>query len=343
MNIKYALVVAATFISVDAYADDPMLKLQEMVNDLGGDMAQVSRNNGKIIKCSQGGTKKITIQFGETSSLYSASYDSCRENGVVRDAIYEIETIGDEVVREEEKPSKNRELFDAVIANDIAKVISKLKNKADVNIHYKLPVVAGGEVEGWTPLMSAAFNANLDMVKLLVKKGAWINYLNSEVKNALWLATYAGNVGVVEYLLKNRAYVNNSDNSSTTPIMLAAINDDVEIAKLLIGYGANIDMRHDDGDTALMFAVANGNSEIARILINAGADLNVSNKFGITALIICAVENNIEVADYLIKNKVNIDAKADFGKTALDVATAKGHTQLAQLLQQAAQLKNNRK
>ncbi len=332
MKIKCAVIGVVTLFAVQAHADNSMVKLQEMLDDLGGDMSQVYSNNGKKVKCAQGGTKKITIQFGERSSIYSAYYDSCRENNVLRDIIYEIETVGDQVVRDEEKPTKNRELFDAAVLNDIAKVRTQLKNKADINISYKMPIVAGGETDDWTPLASAALNGNLEMVKLLVKEGAWINYLNGDIRNALWHGTSSGNISVVKHLLEKGAYVNNSDIANTTPLMKAAINGDSEIVRLLIGFKANVNMKHKDGDTALMFAVANGHSDIAKILINAGADLDASNKQGITALIICAVENNIDVAKLLIMNKANTEIKTDFGKTALDIATVKGHTQLAQLL-----------
>jgi ankyrin repeat protein len=207
-----------------------------MLNDLGREMAQISSNNGKTITCVQGGTKKITIKFGKKASTYSAYYDNCRENNVVRDSIYEIETINDEVVRDEEKPTKNRELFDAAVSDDIAKVTMQIKNKADVNISYKMPLVAGGEVNGWTPLTSAVLNGNLELVKLLVKEGAWINHLNSDVRNALWHATSTGKINIVKYLLKNGSFVNNSDITDTTPLMKAAINGDTEIVKLLIAY-----------------------------------------------------------------------------------------------------------
>lgn len=341
MNMKYALVGVAFFFSVDAYASvDPLVRLQEMVNDLGGNMNRISDNNGKTLNCAQGGTKKISIKFGENASSYYAYYDRCRENDEFRDVIYEIETIDEEVVKNEAKPTLNRELFDAVMSNDAPLVKSFLKKKANVNVTYTMPIVAGGEIERWTPLMSAASNGNVTMSRILIKAGAWVNYLNGQVKNALWYAVNSGKTDVVKYLLEQGAYVNNSDIANTTPLMVAAMNGDADIVKLLVSHKANLDMRHNDGDTALMFAIAHGHSKIASLLIHAGANLNISNKSGVTALIICAVENNIEVAKSLISKKVNVEAKTDFGKTALDIAMAKGHTQLAQLLAQAATSKN---
>lgn len=333
MNIRTLLAVLMMTLPTNAYAeDDAMDRLQEMVNDLGGDMQMVVRNNGKVLKCSQGGTKKISIKFGAEISTYIATYDNCRENGKVRDVIYEIEAMGDEVLKDNEKPSKSRELFNAAVANKIDKLRSLLKEGAKVNVDYSMQLDSGGEITGFTPLMSASSNKNIEAVRLLIKEGAWVNYMGSEVRNALWYATYVGSTEVVKFLLENGAYINNSDMLDMTPVMAASINGDTEIVRLLIKYKAKLNMKHKDGDTALMFSIANGNNEIAKLLIDAGADVNAGNRYGITPLIISAVENNVEIARYLLDKKADMNAKTDFGKTALEIATVKGHTQIMQLL-----------
>lgn len=334
MNVKYALAGMMVMISVHAHASDPMIKIQDMLDDLG-DVSQIPRNNGKTFKCSLGGTKKVTVTFSEKTTIYSAYYDNCREKDRVRDVIYEIETSGSDVVRDEEKPTKNEELFNAAVLNDLDKVKTQLGNKALVNMPHSMPMDGGGAVDGWTPLMAAASNGNLEMVKLLVKKGAGINLLNAESKSALWYATTTGNPELVGFLLKSGARVNSADLSGMTPLMVAAVNGDVEVVKLLIKHKAKLDMKHKDGDSALMYAIANGKTDVAGMLIKAGANVNVSNKYGATALIICAMENNVEVARQLIQRKANVHAKTDFGKTALDIATAKGNANIVKLISES--------
>jgi len=55
-------------------------KIQEMVNDLGSPAMQ-KINNGKVQKCVDKGTKKITITKKNVSTTYDAIYKNCVEYG----------------------------------------------------------------------------------------------------------------------------------------------------------------------------------------------------------------------------------------------------------------------
>ena len=70
---------SAIFIT-SAFADETFVQIQEMVNDLGG-QGMIKKNSGKVLKCANGGTKKITIKGGS----YQAVYKNCREYGSTRD------------------------------------------------------------------------------------------------------------------------------------------------------------------------------------------------------------------------------------------------------------------
>jgi ankyrin repeat protein len=109
----------------------------------------------------------------------------------------------------------------------------------------------GAEVEshdgsGWTPLICAAFNANLDTARLLIQRGANVNARD--------------------------------DNSSKTVLMHSVCNmfsappDRPLVVRLLIDSGANVNAKDNYGYTAL--AHAEGRSctypEIAQILRAAG-------------------------------------------------------------------------
>jgi len=61
-----------------------------------------------------------------------------------------------------------------------------------------------GNSTRYTPLMAAAESGNIDLVELLVNKGANLNYKNEFGRSALNVAITQGKYDVILYLLKNR-------------------------------------------------------------------------------------------------------------------------------------------
>lgn len=78
-----------------------------------------------------------------------------------------------------------KDLVSAIYAGSLPKAAEAIARGADVNGRCKL---------GWTPLMHAGFSGNLEMVKLLVEKGATVD------KEAIDRAEDRGNAEVVAYL-----------------------------------------------------------------------------------------------------------------------------------------------
>ncbi len=91
--------------------------------------------------------------------------------------------------------------------------------------------------KGWTALMGASMNGHLEIVELLIEKGADVN-----------------------------------DNIiGTTVLMCASLNGHIEIVEFLIDNGADVNVRDSRGSNVLKYASKNGHEEIVRILKDAGA------------------------------------------------------------------------
>lgn len=122
--------------------------------------------------------------------------------------------------------------------------------------------------------MTSAGFGDLDIVKLLLKKGVDIN-----TKNGISLVAAAARGApyeMLKFLLENGANVNAIDGSSSTALMYEASRGNAEGVKLLIKYGADVNAKN----TALRFAMYTHSStpnrdEIVRLLIEAGAEYNV--------------------------------------------------------------------
>ena len=326
----FCVAVIALF-SLQAFAGEFPPDAQKMLRDLGTPDVQ-QMNNGRTLPCQYGGKKTVTISPLADATFFSGDYDNCREAGSTRDGLYELIVRDWEIVEQSSKRSKNGELQDAARAGDVKKVRALIAKGADVNYAENITLDGGGTVDGWTPLMSAAISGNSEMLKLLLKAGAWVNFMNSRVTGALWLAANNGNAESVKLLLASRAHINNANDENITPLMTAAMVGNFQAARVLVEAGAALNMTHKDGDSALMFALAGRHTDVARLLIDSGADINIRNRFGATALLIAVAEGNEELVSLLVQKKADLTAKTEGGKTALDIAIAKGNERIIGVL-----------
>lgn len=325
-----------TFFCTQAYAIELPEEAQKMLDDLGAPDVQ-QKNNGKLFRCIHGGTKQVTISQLGNAAIFTANYNNCRESKSTRDGHYELMIQDGEIIGKTSKRSINGELFDSARDNDIVKVRKLIKRKADVNYSESVSQGEQAYIDEWTPVMWAAVNGNTKMIKMLVKNGAWVNYLNSAVVNALWLAADNGHLGAVKELVKSGAHINNRNVENISPLMAAAMHGHYAVVQYLINAKADINLVHrdNDGDSALMLALAQKQTKIAQLLINSGANINIRNKFGITALMIAAAEGNEEITQKLLDKKADTTAKTESGMTALDIAIGKGYARIAEQIKQA--------
>jgi ankyrin repeat protein len=132
-----------------------------------------------------------------------------------------------------------------------------------------------------TPLMAAAFNGNLPLVRALLARKADVTAVSADrtatVRNgpvrygtvtALHVAVTSGHLGVVELLLKSGAPVNAADVRGMTPLMWAVATDrsDARVVRVLLAHGADASFRSPGGETAVDWARKFSNPSIASAL-----------------------------------------------------------------------------
>lgn len=136
-----------------------------------------------------------------------------------------------------------------------------------------------------TGLMIAAWNGNIEMMKLFVERGANPQRVNRNGEQALPLAAWGGHLDAVEWLLDHGATLNGSG-PGWSALHYAVFNGQDKLARFLIERGAQINARSPNGSTPLMMAAREGRDELARLLIDAGADPKAKSDWGDTALIL---------------------------------------------------------
>ncbi len=115
-------------------------------------------------------------------------------------------------------------------------------------------VVDAVSKEGLTPLMYAALNNRLAVVKLLIAKGADVNFRLHDDDTILMMLADRGNTELAQLLIEHGAMVNARNKYSNTALMNACRNSQAGMVKLLLAKGADITIKDSNGDAALAHA-----------------------------------------------------------------------------------------
>lgn len=140
----------------------------------------------------------------------------------------------------------DHQLWYAAYDGDTQQVISSIEQGADANFRGK---------GGFSPIVIAARNGHLDIVRYLVEHGAKVDQRdNNRKKSALLAAAFKGHYDVVQYVVEHGADLNVQAVNGWTPLHDAAYIGDFEIVKLLVDRGARLDLRNERHETALQTA-----------------------------------------------------------------------------------------
>ena len=172
-----------------------------------------------------------------------------------------------------------------------------------------------------TPLHGAASNGSLELVKLLVSKGAKVNAVSKELSMPLAEAVRADNLEIAQFLLEQGAdkTINHADTEFQTAIFKAR---SAKMAQLLIANGADVSRGDKKGLSVLFHAVANYlGFDLLKVLLQNGADINAQDNSGMTALL-WAGQHPYESDDkncvqFLLENGANTNIANNQGETPL--------------------------
>lgn len=219
----------------------------------------------------------------------------------------------------------------------------------------------------WRPLHTACTKDNLEMVTLLLAKGARVDAAMEFGVTPLDFTATQGSTEVAQVLLDAGADINNRDEkTATTPLHRAAIRGDLEMVTLLVSRGADVGSETLDGGATPLFAAAefghlevvkclmsvdpqwkdhpsspihtvavNGHLEVLDHLISEGGiDVDLKNEFDVTPLCAAVLKGNLSIMEYLISNgaNVNLKMKEDRDFTYLHFAAENGDEEATRLL-----------
>lgn len=244
-------------------------------------------------------------------------------------------------------------LREAVMLNDFELARIRINEGADVDAgrgryHGPLVMIAaklgyvdmvrllldrGADIEltddlGATALMGAARTSNLEIVRLLLDRGADVNHDDWSDQTPLSEAAVAGHRAIVDLLLARRA---------TRSLLDAVALDDPVLVATLLGRGADPNHLYYGNGRLVSYAVRHGNAEIVRLLLNASAGHYHEGSDDRPLLAEAALLGHLDVVRLLIARHADLHAVGEDGLTALVLAKREGHEHVVRCLEQAAQ------
>jgi ankyrin repeat protein len=153
----------------------------------------------------------------------------------------------------------HKELYEAILANDILKVRKLLETKTQLDLNI---ILEDGET----------------LITTAVKKDLY---------------------PIVELLLENNASLYRPNKLNESPLMLASKLGHENLVRLLISLGSRPDTKDLNGNTALHLAILNKHESIALYLINSRSNIDITNNLDQTALKLAEIQNLKKVLDLL--------------------------------------------
>ncbi|XP_041956857.1 death-associated protein kinase 1 [Alosa sapidissima] len=178
---------------------------------------------------------------------------------------------------------------------------------------------------GANAIYYAARHGHIETLKFLHEKRCPLDTQDKSGETALHVAARYGNVDVVQYLCSIHAHPDLVDREHETPLHCAAWHGYSSVARALCEAGCNVNARNREGESPLLTASARGFRDIVACLLEHGAELTSTDKDGHTALHLAVRRCQVDVARCLLAHLCPADHQDRHGNTALHIACKDGN------------------
>ncbi|XP_035772253.1 death-associated protein kinase 1 [Neolamprologus brichardi] len=178
---------------------------------------------------------------------------------------------------------------------------------------------------GANAIYYAARHGHVETLRFLHEKKCPLDVQDKSGETALHVAARYGNVDVVSYLCSIRANPDLTDREQETPLHCAAWHGYSPVARALCQAGCHVDAKNREGESPLLTASARGFVDIVECLVEHGAELETSDKEGHTALHLAVRRCQVEVVRCLLRHRCQVDQQDRHGNTPLHIACKDGN------------------
>ncbi|XP_065584178.1 ankyrin repeat, PH and SEC7 domain containing protein secG-like [Artemia franciscana] len=189
------------------------------------------------------------------------------------------------------------------------------------------------DIYGESPLhLAASSRCSQTVIECLLKFGADVHIRNSEQLSPLHLAAHCGHTLTVECLLRSSADINARGKYDGSPLHLAAVRGHTQTAECLLRSGADVNARCIYDQSPLHLAAFHGHTQTAKCLSRCGAEVNARDIYGKSPLHLAAFHGHTQTVECLLRSGADINARGKYDGSPLHLAAFRGHTQTAECL-----------
>ncbi|KAK5932047.1 hypothetical protein CgunFtcFv8_003783 [Champsocephalus gunnari] len=185
--------------------------------------------------------------------------------------------------------------------------------------------IQANDKSGANAIYYAARHGHVETLKFLHEKKCPLDVQDKSGETALHVAARYGNVDVVSYLCTIRANPDLSDREQETPLHCASWHGYSPVARALCQAGCHVDAKNREGESPLLTASARGFADIVECLVEHKADLGATDKDGHTALHLAVRRCQVDVVRCLLRHHCHLDQQDRHGNTPLHIACKDGN------------------
>ena len=202
-----------------------------------------------------------------------------------------------------------------------------------------LPVQQDGDaniqdqvVKSRSTLQAASYDGEVEIVRLLLDRGADVQARHPRNGTVLQAASYRGHEEIVRLLIERGADVNTQAGRYGTALQAASVSGCKEIVQMLLDKGADVNARYGPNGTALQAASFSGHNEIVRLLLDRGADVNAHHRNYGTALEVASSKGHKEIVRLLLDSGADVRVQSGQLSSTHQSASINGDKETMQVL-----------
>ncbi|KAL9120209.1 MAG: hypothetical protein Q9187_003234 [Circinaria calcarea] len=189
-------------------------------------------------------------------------------------------------------------------------------------------------MKGRTALHTAARYGHIEIARLLLERGAWINSVYTGLRHPLHEAASGGHALMANFLLQNGASVDAQDESRYRPLHTACMAGSCDVARVLLDAGAQIGSCGNDKFQPIHHAAQDtDNADLIRLLVSYGANVETKHSFRHTPLIMACRSKHSSAIQALLDAGANPNHRGE--KSPLQIACQLSHLGIARSLLKA--------